>query len=433
MKKYFNKLKHKYYFVPGIYITVFLILTYLFNAIQNYQIMMYFPDFFISTTIYGENLFPLMIGSVVTLTTITFSLMMVILTMYGSQFSPRTLQDFLSSKNTQHVLGYLLGTLIFSVISFYFLDFYTFNVITPSVATLLFIGAILSFGFFIYYVAKRVQITSYIQNLVEEINDSINEKQKNVVDDKHILFKHEVELNKILEEEPIIYKAENSGYILSYDISGLKALAIESNIILNTERQPGEYVLKNDSLIEIHHFKGDEEELFEMLKKHINISTETSKNSFDEGINKIFDIALRALSPGINDPATTRFCIDNIGYILEKITIILAHTVYTDDENNVRVISTREHFATLLHNYFYEIKLYGFKNITVIKSTLEVLNRISKNTDTFQNKEIWDFTHYLLDDMKLSKLHPYELRPLQQIIMSISENTEQENDFFKET
>lgn len=425
MKQLFIKIKSKYYFIPSLYLIFFIILVFVLNTLEKYQLV---PSWFSSSVTYGNEILPLMVGSIVTLTTITFSLMMVVLTMYGAQFSPRTLQDFLSNKPTQHILGYLIGSSIFGVIGYYLIQNIQSDVIIPVFGTIFFILAIALFALFIYYVSKRVQITSYIRELVKTISQTVEKQHNAVLENPGILYQKEVELQPLLDKEPIVYLAKETGYIINYDVKGLIALAESFDCIIITKKQVGQYVIKDDSIMEIHKLKKPIEDIKEQIDELVQVGDEAQiEGNFDVGSKKLVDIALRALSPGINDPETTRFCLSHLGYILDKISSILAHTIYKSDDK-VRLVNRQIYFTKVLYEHFSEIKLYGFNNYSVITETLKALLRITNNTDTQQNKEIWTFAHYLLDDKDFSSVHIFDKTPIINVLHTLAERLGVEQD-----
>ena len=99
--KFFISLRSKLYLIPVIYTVIFIIIALFINFIDNiYCITLTtnLPSFLFTTRELGVTIFSVEVGSLATMLTITFSTMMVVLTIYGNQLSPRTLQDFLEKK-----------------------------------------------------------------------------------------------------------------------------------------------------------------------------------------------------------------------------------------------------------------------------------------------------------------------------------------------
>jgi uncharacterized membrane protein len=129
---------------------------------------------------------------------------------------------------------------------------------------------------------------------------------------------------------------------------------------------------------------------------------------------KLVDIALRALSPGINDPATAVFCIDKIGFILKKAIVNSEAKVYREESTDIRVILEGLTFKRMLFDHFYQIKHYGISDLKVYLAILSALNKISQNGTYYIKRQIWEFAKYLLEETHpedypvFEKTHLYE-------------------------
>ena len=117
IRKLYFEIRSKLYFLPVMYSLISIGLA-VFVIYLDYYTAPFEALFFIYTSrSLGSLILSTVVGSLLTMLTITFSIMMVVLTIYGSQLSPRSLQDFLEKKVTLRILGYFIGALIFSIIS----------------------------------------------------------------------------------------------------------------------------------------------------------------------------------------------------------------------------------------------------------------------------------------------------------------------------
>ena len=152
------------------------------------------------------------------------------------------------------------------------------------------------------------------------------------------------------------------------------------------------------------------EDFSKNLIRYVEIGDEANlNNSLGFGTKKLTEIALRALPPTATDPATACFCIDQLGEALKGITTILAQVVYSDEQNNVRHIAQKEYFSRILFDHFAQIKLYGFNDVAIIKSTLTAFIKIAEKAESNQNKELWEFTMFMLENTSFLELHKYNI------------------------
>ena len=432
MINYIKKQLKGFYSTLIIYSLLFFILAVLLY-LYEYNNTNSNSNFFLLTTYqYGHELFLLMIGSLLTLITMSISLMMVVLTVYGAQFSPRTLQDFLANKKTLHILGFLIGILVYSITSFFLLNNLSTEtkLVSSPIGTLLFIASVFVFVYFIRFVSRSVQINLYIQELGKEILSEISAKEASVLSDPYVHFKKEVNLLDVLGKESIEIKSVSNGYIQSYDNNKIVELATISDCIILSKKQIGEYIFIDDILFEIFKVKKLNEDFSKNLIRYVEIGDEANlNNSLGFGTKKLTEIALRALPPTATDPATACFCIDQLGEALKGITTILAQVVYSDEQNNVRHIAQKEYFSRILFDHFAQIKLYGFNDVAIIKSTLTAFIKIAEKAESNQNKELWEFTMFMLENTSFLELHKYNYELLISDLYKIAELTENTESF----
>ena len=183
----------------------------------------------------GSVILSTILGSLLTMLTITFSIMMVVLTIYGNQLSPRSLQDFLEKRLTLRILSYFIGALIFTIISLFAVKSGQFDsyLISPAISVILLIIAVFVFAYFIHYIAKSVQINHYVFNLTQSIDAMIDKYQKVINDDSNINTEN---LEELANFKDIPFKqitARASGFIQYYDEFKLYEYAKDKGVTIS--------------------------------------------------------------------------------------------------------------------------------------------------------------------------------------------------------
>jgi uncharacterized membrane protein len=120
-------------------------------------------------------------------------------------------------------------------------------------------------------------------------------------------------------DPPLPYAIANrqSGYIRYVDIARLRSLAHACKIRLRLERRVGHFVPEGVPLLRASHADRIDEERTRELLAAVDIGpTRTMQQDVEFGIVQIVDIALRALSPAVNDPSTAISCVDQLSCIL---------------------------------------------------------------------------------------------------------------------
>ncbi|MFW6030066.1 MAG: DUF2254 family protein, partial [Halanaerobiales bacterium] len=138
------------------------------------------PNYFFTSVNLARDILSTLVGSLFGMITVSFSTIMVVLTMYSSQFSPRTVKVFLCSKLTLKVLGVFVGGFIYSIISLLFMK-------NPAGTNVVFsaffriIIAIICLGYFVVFIhhtANSVQVNILIERLRDEVIELVNKIEK---------------------------------------------------------------------------------------------------------------------------------------------------------------------------------------------------------------------------------------------------------------
>jgi uncharacterized membrane protein len=112
----------KWIYLSG-YILIALILSTIIILIDNniLPIQQYIPAIFLTTVDLAKVILGMLAGVLLTITTFTFSTILIVLTMYSSQFSPRVVENFLSNKITMKVLGIYTGGFFYCITNLLFM------------------------------------------------------------------------------------------------------------------------------------------------------------------------------------------------------------------------------------------------------------------------------------------------------------------------
>lgn len=407
MKKLILKLDNMYMkFI--IFILLFTGLAFIsFNVDQNIQLSVLSEVLSFSQR-FTETLAIMIIGAIITIITITFSSILVVMTLYSGQFSPRTLGDFLQRKVPVNVLAYFIGTSIYALLILVLSSRYELYVypISALLMMILFALGITIFAYYIRYVSKAIQINIYMDQLVNDSVSKIEEYKKNIFENNRI---------SLLKDEPFDledtkeFKTPVSGYFIEIKYDKLLKYLMEEDAFMKVAISFNEHIFEDDLVFEYtsnkKSFKFDEERFEEFF-----IIADEPKNH-EEYLNKtqkLIEIAVRALSPGINDPVTAIGCINQLGFILMKLSDGFDSLVYKDEEDTPRIRLRAIGFEKLLYNHFYQIYLYGHKDLEVLASMIRALTRISTDSDSMMKDAIWNFFLYLIKDIEPEKLHPYD-------------------------
>ncbi|MGE4572486.1 MAG: DUF2254 domain-containing protein [Candidatus Izemoplasmatales bacterium] len=407
MKKLINFIQSKFYFKFIFYMFIFLgfsILFYMIDKNSNLSTHLRFSQEFL------EDFLIMMLAAIITMVTITFSIIMVVLTLYSGQFSPRTLNDFLQRKVPLNTLAYYIGVSIFSLVSLVLSEtkpntLYSF---TTLFAIIIFILSLILFAYFIHYVAKSVQINVYIDKMVKEAVINIEKQQKEIEEDTNILFERNDEDEE--KEYKNEYTSKHTGYLIDINKTKLLNYLQENDLSITVNIPLNEHIYEGDILFK---YQGNSSFNFDddVINACFTISDEIgSFSEYREKTMKLVEIAVRALSPGTNDPFTAQICIQQLGFIFMKLSDNYYSLYYHDDSGKERIMIKTLNYKDLLYDHFYQIYLYGKGDLTIISALLKAFTRIAGQSNQDMKDSLWDFAEYVIKDIDIKQLHVFDSR-----------------------
>ncbi|WP_066196167.1 DUF2254 domain-containing protein [Gracilibacillus timonensis] len=374
------------------------------------------PNILLTGQSIAKQLYAALITAMLTMTTISFSTIMVMLTTYSSQFSPRALQDFMQSKITQHVLGVYTFGFLFVLINLWLLtETNQQDLLSPFFTVII---TMISLGFFILFIhfsARWAQVNFLIGVIRNKTSALISETFVERTYGEHQHWEPS-QIDTIKEKDRQTIYARQSGYIQQVYYNYLINWASVNNMVLESTFQVGDYVPKGMPVFHLWTL-GDKNNNLPEHDDFLVIGDErTDLQDIGFSIGKLVEIAVKALSPSMNDPNTAINCIHRIGGLLSELADHYYPVTYFSDKNgDLRFIMEQENFRDYLFLSFYQIKHYGKDDISVIYSMVDTLYKMAVVSEAAIQKEVWNFTQYTLEAVDSSNLSAMEYQHLKDI------------------
>jgi uncharacterized membrane protein len=161
--------------------------------------------------------------------------------------------------------------------------------------------------------------------------------------------------------------ARKTGYVQSVDMDGLLRFAREQHGMLRMERGIGEFVVEGSPLVRLATDGRPRIDADRTLDSIFTISRyRTIEQDAAFGIRQIVDIALKALSPGVNDTTTAVVCVDYLSAILVRLATRRISSPYRFDDDQLRVIAKGATFESLVSDAFDQIRRSAEGNVAVM-------------------------------------------------------------------
>jgi uncharacterized membrane protein len=288
----------------------------------------------------------------------------------------------MSSRATQVVLGIFAGIFTYSLIVLRTIRGGDEGAFVPNLAV--FFGFVLAVGgvgiliFFIHHVASSIQASNIIGVVTHETTEAIDR-----------LFPERLGHGPPEDDDDpaphlpsgrkwCAISAKKSAYIQSVDNEILLRIARENKTLVRMEHAVGEFVVEDTPLVSLAVEEPPDEKVIDDLRSAFSLSRyRTVHQDVGFGIRQIVDVALKALSPGINDTTTATTCVEYLTAILARLAVRRIPSNYRHEEGELRVIAVGPSFESLLAESFDEIQSSCKGNLTVMLRMLDGLQTLA--------------------------------------------------------
>ena len=329
-------------------------------------------------------------ASIMTVVSIVFAILLMTLTLASMQFSPRIIVSFSRDRVTQWTLGIFLGTFLYCMAALPaarslphpFAPVAT--VLGAMVLALICVGLLL---FFIHHISQAISVNHIVDRIAVETEAMIDE----IMPWPHRL-NHHVEDAEPLRPNPseVAIFSEASGYIRFVDTRRLVALAKHYHVTIRVLRRVGHFVPEGIPLMMVS--KGNRlppEGTAELLAAFDLGPTRTLQQDVEFGVLQIVDVALKAISPAVNDPTTAINCIDQLSRILIRFASREPpEDLLYDPPGIVRASIGSIHFERLLEAALEQIRMYSKTDVAVSLRLLRALGDIAASTPDLEFRRV---------------------------------------------
>lgn len=329
-------------------------------------------------------------GSMVGITGVTFSVTIVALSLASTQLGPRLLRNFMSDTGNQVVLGTFISTFLFCLLALREVQGEDARVPVLLVTTgiLLALASLAVLIYFFHHVAVSIQAPHVVAWIARDLGGSIAKLEP--IDEADTDGDGGRSHGGLAGRgTPVV--ARRAGYVQGLDLGSICRRARSVDASAHVLTRPGQFVVLGDTLATIHGTVDEEriETLAQTIRSACVIGSQrTATEDLEFGVHQLVEIALRALSPGVNDPHTAINCIDWLGAALsDAVTRQLPPERHYDPENTLRVLTRTITYRGLLDAAFLQIRQACVGNTAVAIRMLEALASIADRVQQDDTRE----------------------------------------------
>lgn len=325
-------------------------------------------------------------GSMITIAGVVFSMTLVALSLASSQLGPRLLRSFMRDTKTQMVLGTFVATFLYCLLVLRTIRRAEEIIFVPHLSVALgVLLAVVSVGvliYFIHHVSVSIQANEVVARvgteLIEEIErlfpESIGRGAPRIPTEPP-----DADFLDSFDREARPIGSAGDGYLQFVDGDALMALAMQEDFVIRLERRPGHYVVATRPLALVWPGNRVTDQLVDRVNAAFALGNQrTSGQDIEFAVNQLVEIAVRALSPGVNDPFTAMTCVDHLGSALCRLAERDMPSPYRHDtQDQLRLITPVFTFPDVTDAAFNQIRQYGRSSTAVTIRLLETIAEVA--------------------------------------------------------
>lgn len=330
----------------------------------------------------ARSLLTTLAGGLISLMVFSFSMVMVVLNQTAANYSPRVLPGLVSQREHQMVLGLYLGTIAYTLAVLSNVQSQTFDVDVPrfSIVMNILLG-LLCFGAFIYFIhqiSTVIQIGNIIKRLYKDTRKSlIRELSGENYNSQAIPFGNWYTV-----------KAWQSGYFFKIAEKSFQKGAQKCGLQVRILKEQGDYLLKGQAFLEVS-VPPDEQVMEVLTSNFIFENQELISTNYFYGFKQISEVALKALSPGINDPGTALQCIHFLTDLYHMLMRLEGQKVLRQKDGTAFLIYPPVKFEHIFYLGAGSIRNFALQDVAVLSELIRMIRKLQEQDSSRRFDELF--------------------------------------------
>jgi uncharacterized membrane protein len=323
-------------------------------------------------------------AAIITVVGVVFSIVIVALTLTSTQFGPRMLRNFIRDRGTQLTLGTFVGTFVYAILAVGSIGQQSRGNFVPHISiTVTLALVVIDLGVLIYFInhiATQIQLPQVIASIAGDLAKAIETQAGIAAATK--AAPSAAAILASLDGAGGLVAAPRSGYLQFIRRPTLVRIASSADVVIHMMHRPGHFLVQGHPYATVWPAEKAEVVARELARSHVTGPYRTLAQDVSFGLDQLVEIALRALSPAVNDTFTAITCIDWIGDSLYKVTgNWQPRHVYTDDKGKVRAITTEPTYQRLVERSFEKVRQAAKGMPAIMIRQLDALAKIIQRSD----------------------------------------------------
>lgn len=392
-----EKLRGSYWVIPALMVTTSILFSFItihIDQTASPSLLTYLGWLGVEDPDGARTFLSVVAGSMIGTTGVTFSITIASLVQASAQLGPRLLNNFLRDRGNQFVLGTFTATYTYCLFILKSINNITEQAFVPNLSlTVSIVLTILSLSALVYFF-HHVSTSLQADYVITEVGEQLTQAIEHLFPEK---MKYSITQNQApeddwmakMEEEGYEVQSKRSGYLQAIETDTLIELAEEEDLAMQVEIRPGEFIAEENTLLTIWPRKEISKELEGKIEENVILGDQRLRlQDVKYHLEQLVEIAVRALSPGINDPFTAMNCIDQIAASLSQLMERSIPKGYNYDSNGkLRLITKPLTFTDIIETSFNPIRRNGASSVSVSLKLLDAIAMIAPHTRTREQRE----------------------------------------------
>ncbi|MFG1496603.1 DUF2254 domain-containing protein [Saccharospirillum sp. HFRX-1] len=334
----------------------------------------------------ARDLLSTLLSGIITMTSLVVSITVVVLSLAAGQMGPRLIRNFLIDRQIQMIIGLFAATIVFCLITLRSVSDELSGEDLPhmaiNIASVLSVLCLFALLFYVHKVARSIIADTLVTEVANDLEAAIARAGE----------RHNDQTEKRPEPrvgEPVAsISLQQRGYVQVIEYPKLVALACDRDWLLRLHCHPGHFLLRGGEHLSVLSGSSPTEEDIARLRACFVVGEErTPTLDLEYSIRQLVEIAIRALSPGINDTFTAIAVVNRLGAALEKACQnVQPPSQYADDDGQLRLLAPTQDFGGLVDTAFNQIRQSATRSPAVLIQMGRILCALAAVTDAHEHQ-----------------------------------------------
>ncbi len=353
---------------------------------------------------------------------VVFTLLTIPLSTVAAQYGSRLLRVFLGDRVTQIVLGMFVAAFVYCLAAA--LSILPEDIepdgpqLTATVGAMLMLGTFSSLILLVQHISTMLQAPNIAAAAGAELRDVLlAEMPEQLIGGDNSKNEYENQLNALAEIDAYPIRVRRAGYIQYVDPTYIMTLMREHDLVIQLLFKPGQFIHRETAVAKVWPASQVDDELKEHFHNAFEIGNyRTPTQDIAYAVNQLVEMAVRAMSPAINDPFTAMTCLDYIGDGLAQfIRQGEKSRYYFDNDTQLRLIMEPVTSAELLSTAFDMLRHASCDNASVLLHMLGVIDTIGKEAVTpGARQELHRHINLILSEAQAGKIVDWDQERISQ-------------------